>query len=139
MKNLISTVISRRTLQIQKECSAYLFSTVEVNSSTHWDKTLQGFTISGGSVSSMAQAKELVKDLDDIFINLENSRDGGEILFIQGRKETLNAWYKMMWDGKLSRKWLNKFGTVPSSDTLKEQKEYMQTLKEQYKEELIQI
>lgn len=139
MKNLISTVISRRTLQIQKECSAYLFSSVEVNSSTHYNKTLQGFSISGGSVSSMAQAEELVKDLDDIFINLLNSRDGSEILFVQGSKETLNAWYKMMWEGKLSREWLAKFGIRPSSSTLEEQEEYMQTLKEEYKEELIQI
>lgn len=139
MKNLISTVISRRTLQIQKECSAYLFSTVEVDSSRDYNKTLQGFTISGGSVSSMAQAEELVKDLDNIFINLKDSRDGGEILFVEGSKETLNAWYKVMWEGKLSRKWLDKFGCSPNSDTREEQREYMQTLKEQYKEELIQI
>jgi len=139
MKNSISNVISRRTLQIQKECSAYLFSTVNVDSSPHYNKTLQGFTISGGSVSSMAHAKELVKDLDDVFIDLLNSRDGSEILFVQGHKETLNAWYKMMWQGKLSRKWLAKFGVSPSSSTREEQKEYMQTLKEEYKEELIQI
>ena len=138
MENLISTVISRRTLQIQKECSAYLFSTVKVDSSTHYNKTLQGFTIRGGSVSSIVHAKELVKDLDDVFINLLNSRDGSEILFVQGHKETLNAWYKMMWEGKLSRKWLDKFGVSPSS-TEEEQEEYMQTLKEEYKEELIQI
>ena len=108
MKNSISTVISRRTLQKGKECTAYLFSPVEVESSTHWNKKLQGFTISNSHVTSMEEAEELVKDIDDIFINKLNSSKS-EIVFVQGNRETLNAWYKMMKEGKIASKIWRKF------------------------------
>jgi len=102
MKNLISTVISRRTLQTGKECSAYMFSPVEMKESLHWNKKLQGFTISGAYVTTMEDANKLIEELDDIHINLLKSTEGSEILFVQASKETLNAWYKMMWEGKVS-------------------------------------
>ena len=109
MKDLISKIISRRTLQTNKECNAYLFNPIKVKESTHYNKTLQGFTISGAYVTSMKDAEQLIDGLEDIYINLLNSHEGSEILFVKGHKDTLNAWYKMMFEGQIAELVCKKF------------------------------
>jgi hypothetical protein len=139
MKNNISEVVSRRTLQKQKVCSAYLFSKVEERNSTHWDKSLQGFTISNSIVKSMEEAKELIVGLDNIHINLLNSQEGCEILFVEATTITLNSWYKTMWEGNVASRVCEKFNYFQGKTIESIVKNYRKKMEEEMKDSLIQI
>ena len=97
MVNLISKIVSKRTLDTNQLCSAIETGTLIIDDSPHWNKVLKFFYIPDTVFSSRAEAQELIEEFDDVYINEYTSDEANnEYSFIIGKEATIRIYYLEM-------------------------------------------
>jgi hypothetical protein len=99
-KKELSIFVSRLTLKLQKEIKLYFFSEIETEVGKK-KNGLQGFTITRYNISK-EDALEMTKDLKCIHVNEKDTNSSETLFIIAQDNETVQAWYDMMRDGRIS-------------------------------------